>query len=69
MLQLIMKLWKEIQVQVLVGFMNKINDAMDIIDENYPNFEQITKVMRGNCDISCYKEMLQARQAALSAAF
>jgi hypothetical protein len=42
---------------------------MDIVDEDYPNFEHSTKVMRGIYDMSCYKEMLQARQVALCAAF
>jgi hypothetical protein len=49
--------------------MNKINHAMDIVDENYPNFEHRAKVMRGICDIPYYKEMLQARQIALCATF
>jgi hypothetical protein len=39
-----------------LGFMNKINDAMNIIRETDPNFEHSTKMRRGFYDmISCYK--------------
>jgi type II secretory pathway predicted ATPase ExeA len=59
----------------LTDFINKINDAIDIVIENNPNFERSTKVKRSVLDvISCYKEMhhekkLQARQSPLDAFF
>jgi ribosomal protein S13 len=58
----------------LTDFINKINDAIDIVTENDPNFERSTKVKRGVLDISCYKEMhhekkLWARQSTLDAFF
>jgi hypothetical protein len=35
-------------------FKNMFNDAIDIITENYPNFEHSTTVKRGVLNISCY---------------
>jgi hypothetical protein len=38
--------------------MNKINDAMDIINENDPNFVSSIKVKRPVYGISCYTDVL-----------
>jgi hypothetical protein len=41
---------------LLKYFMNKTNEATDIVTENNRNFEHIKKVNRDVCDmISCYK--------------
>jgi hypothetical protein len=56
---------RNLSTSTLVGFTNKMNDAMDFI--NYPNVEHSTKVIRGICDVSCYKKILQARQVAICA--
>jgi hypothetical protein len=58
---------RNLSASTLVGFMNKINVAMNFINENYLNVEHSMKVIRTICDISCYKEILQARQVAICA--
>jgi hypothetical protein len=46
----------------LTDFTSKVIDAMDIVNENDPNFESSTKVKRDVHDmISRYKEILQEK--------